>query len=113
MVIRMKATDRHAHSHAHRWVQGTTCALALSAALLFCMACTRDDMKPTDIPKDTTGSTTADTTPGSMGPSDGTGDADPLNPDAGTVRPSDDAGDPPADNGNDTKMGGLRSRCMH
>lgn len=112
----MKATDRTVHHHARRWVQGTTCALALSAALLFCMACTRDDMKPTDIPKDTTGSTTADTgnqNPGTGSPSDGTGNADPLNPDAGTVPPSDNAGDPPADTGAGSKMGGLRSRFMN
>ena len=118
----MKATDRTVHHHARRWVQGTTCALALSAALLFCMACTRDDMNNPGNPStsdSTPGGSTAVTTPAQNGGNNGSGSSSdkPMDPNAGTVNPDSDAGNPPAgSDSRDTRSyrdDSFRSRFMH
>ena len=70
-------------------------ALILSSVMLCSVACTRDDHKN---PGDTTaGGNQTTTTPATGdGSGSGSGSDKPLDPDAGTVKPDDDAGDPPA-----------------
>ncbi len=72
-------------------------ALVLSSVLLCGVACTRNDNKN---PGDTTGGgTQAVTTPSTNNGGSGSNDSGsdkPLNPDAGTVEPDSDAGNPPA-----------------
>lgn len=79
-------------------------ALALSVVLMGTVACTRGG---SDTPADTTGSDTTVTTPAGGSNGSGTDTNRPLDPDAGTVDPNGDAGDPPA--GTD---GGSRGRTV-
>ena len=65
-------------------------ALMLSAVLMGTVACTRGG---DNTPTDTTGSDTTVTTPATTNGT-GTGTGKPLDPDAGTVDPNGDAGDP-------------------
>ncbi len=104
----MKAT----HSTRRRALCAVTAA-ALSAVMLVSVSCTRNDGK--DDPKDSTSGTTAGTTAGTTGGTTGgmtdqtheTGKL--LDPDAGTVSPDAEPGDPPA--GADSGRG-MRSRFM-
>ena len=66
-------------------------ALMLSAVLMGTVACTRGG---DNTPTDTTGSDTTVTTPATTNGT-GTGTNKPLDPDAGTVDPNGEAGDPP------------------
>lgn len=142
MVIRMKVTDnnqkRAGRQTVRHWVQGATCALVLSTALLSCVACTGGDMMSDETKGDTTAGTTAgtttpgttlpgadsgtaggttggsDTTAGTGTSSGGSDSGSPLDPDAGTVNPDGAPGDPPADTSNGTRFGTFRpgSRIM-
>lgn len=100
-------------------------ALMLSTVLLGTAACTRDENKN---PGDTTAGGTTVTTPAQNGGNNGSGTTTdkPLNPDAGTVAPDSDAGNPPAgtesgagtDNGTGAESrshrdDSFRSRFMH
>ena len=91
-------------------------ALILSSVMLCSVACTRDDQKN---PGDTTaGGSTAVTTPAQNGGNNGSGSGSnsdiPMNPDAGTVNPDSDAGNPPAGtNGSSDRNRGFRSDFMH
>lgn len=99
-------------------------ALMLSTVLMGTVACTRDEHKnPADTTGGTTGGTTV-TTPAQNGGNNSSGSSTdkPLNPDAGTVAPDSDAGNPPADSGSGSGSGtegrsfrddGFRSRFMH
>ena len=74
-------------------------ALALSAVLMGTMACTRGNV---ENPGDTTATTTV-TTPATEHNSTGADTTRPLDPDAGTVDPNGDAGDPPTGTENGTR----------
>ena len=74
-------------------------ALALSAILMGTVACTRGD---DTTPGDTTAATTV-TTPATGNNSTGATTTRPLDPDAGTVDPNGDAGDPPTGTENGTR----------
>lgn len=86
-------------------------ALILSSVMLFSVACTRNDDKN---PGDTTAGTSTVTTPATSG-NNGTGSNSdtPMNPDAGTVDPNGDAGDPPTGTDNGTESRSFRSHFMH
>ena len=78
-------------------------ALALSVVLMGTVACTRGNH---DTPGDTTATTTAPstvTTPATGNNSTGATTTRPLDPDAGTVDPNGDAGDPPTGTENGTR----------
>ncbi len=92
-------------------------ALMLSTVLMGTVACTRDEQKN---PGDTTAGGTTVTTPAQNGGNNGSGSGTdkPLNPDAGTVTPDSDAGNPPAGNDNGTgsrsfRDDSFRSRFMN
>ena len=97
-------------------------ALLLSTVLMGTVACTRDEQKnPGDTSvNDTTAGGTTVTTPAQNGGNNGSGSGTdkPMNPDAGTVAPDSDAGNPPAgsDSGTESRSyrdDGFRSRFMH
>ncbi len=90
---------------------GMTCAVLMTAILLGCASCTRDEIlhDPKDTAGGTTAGTMADTKPSGGVP--GTGGA--LDPDAGTVNPNGDAGDPPAATDKGDKGRSFRERYMH
>lgn len=105
----MKALTQHTKRAAALGLS----ALVLSSVMLCSVACTRDDHKN---PGDTTaGGSTAVTTPAQNGGNNGSGSGSdiPMTPDAGTVNPDSDAGNPPAGT-NDSSTGdrGFRSRFM-
>ena len=83
-------------------------ALILSTVLLCAVACTGGS---TSVPDGTTGGTAVTTAPATG--HGGTETNRPLNPDAGTVAPGGDAGDPPTgtDGGGTTRS--HRSDFMH
>ena len=83
-------------------------ALALSVVLMGTVACTRGNH---DTPGDTTGSTTV-TTPATGNNTTGATTTRPLDPDAGTVDPNGDAGDPPTGTESNTNRS-YRSHAMH
>ena len=92
-------------------------ALILSSVMLCSVACTRDDM---NNPGETTpGGSTAVTTPAQNGGNNGSGSNSdkPMDPNAGTVNPDSDAGNPPAgSDSRDTRSyrdDSFRSRFMH
>ena len=85
-------------------------ALILSAALMGMVACTRGG---TNTPGDTTSATTTVTTPATGHSTTGTGTTRPLDPDAGTVDPDGDAGDPPTGTEGGTKGRSIMPRMMH
>lgn len=109
----MKATQR-----IRRTAAWGLSALALSTVLLCSVACTKGN---SNTPGDTTSGTPSVTTPGSSESgttggsqnSSGTDSDIPMSPDAGTVDPNGNAGDPPTgtDKGDDTR--GFRSHFMH
>lgn len=75
------------HGPLLRGISGVLAALALTATMMFCVACTRNsDGSITDTEAHTHGTATDHRVPGT---------AEPLNPDAGTVNPDGDAGTPP------------------
>jgi hypothetical protein len=89
-------------------------ALALSSTLMGTVACTRGNH---NTPGDTTATTTAVTTPAVTTPatghnSTGATTTRPLDPDAGTVDPNGNAGDPPTGTEGNTNRS-YRSRMMH
>ncbi len=91
-------------ARARRGLSATLAAMTLSAVMLLCVACTRDEL-PHD-PKDTAGTsagTAADTRPA--------GTDKPMDPDKGTVAPDNQPGDPPAGTAGESKN--FRSRFMH
>lgn len=113
-----KHTKQSAHkgSTPRRTAWGMTCAVLMTAILLGCASCTRDEIlhDPKDTANGTTAGTMADTRPsgGTNGGTPGTGK--PLDPDAGTVNPNGDAGDPPAASDKGDAAGkSFRSRFMH
>ena len=83
-------------------------ALMLSAVLMGTVACTRDESKNPGgtSTSETTSVKPAVTTPAQNGGNNGSGNGTttdkPLNPDAGTVAPDGDAGNPPAGTENGT-----------
>ena len=86
-------------------------ALVLSSVMLFSVACTRDDHKN---PGDTTaGNTQTTTTPSSGNNGSGSDSDKPLQPDAGTVDPNGDAGDPPTGTDNGGQSRSVLPRFMH
>lgn len=85
-------------------------ALALSAVLMGTVACTRGG---SHTPADTTGTSTTVTTPANGSNGTGTGTNRPLDPDAGTVDPNGDAGDPPAGTEGSSRGRGIMPRVMH
>lgn len=108
--------------HTKRAVALGLSALVLSSVMLCSVACTRDDQKNPGNPStsDTTaGGSTAVTTPAQNGGNNGSGSGSdsPMNPDAGTVNPDSDAGNPPAgSDSRDTRSyrdDSFRSRFMH
>jgi hypothetical protein len=85
-------------------------ALMLSSVMLCGVACTRNDHKN---PGDTTAGGPQVTTPATgNNNSSGSGTDKPLSPDAGTVAPNGDAGDPPTGTGSDTERS-ILPRFMH
>ena len=86
-------------------------ALVLSSVMLCSVACTRDDHKN---PGDTTaGGTQATTTPATdKNDGSGSGSDKPLDPDAGTVNPDGEAGDPPTGTTNDGTTGSEKGHSM-
>ena len=87
-------------------------ALALSVVLMGTVACTRGNH---NTPGDTTATTTAPstvTTPATGNNSTGATTTRPLDPDAGTVDPNGDAGDPPTGTESNTNRS-YRSHAMH
>ena len=85
-------------------------ALMLSTVLMGTVACTRDEHKN---PGDTTAGGPQVTTPATgNNNSSGSGTDKPLSPDAGTVAPNGDAGDPPTGTGSDTERS-ILPRFMH
>ena len=84
-------------------------ALMLSAVLMGTVACTRGG---DNTPTDTTGSGTTVTTPATNNGT-GTGTNKPLDPDAGTVDPNGDAGDPPTGTEGGTPSRSYRPDFMH
>ena len=114
----MKATAR-----IKRAATGTLSALVLATVLLGSVACTRGSMV---TPGETTGKTPVVTTPGTSGgngngngthqgkpDSNGTESDKPLNPDAGTVDPNGNAGDPPTGTDKSDDSRSFRPRIMH
>ena len=85
-------------------------ALALSVILMGTVACTRGNV---NTPGDTTGSTTAVTTPANGTGGTGTGTNRPLDPDAGTVDTGNNAGDPPTGTEGGTHGRSVMPRMMH
>ena len=86
-------------------------ALILSSIMLCSVACTRDDHKN---PGDTTaGNTQTTTTPSSGNNGSGSDSDKPLQPDAGTVDPNGDAGDPPTGTDNGGQSRSVLPRFMH
>ena len=106
----MKSLLKH---HTKRAAALGLSALVLSSVMLCSVACTRDDHKN---PGDTTaGGSTAVTTPAQNGGDNGSGSGSdiPMNPDAGTVNPDSDAGNPPAGtDGSSNKDRGIRPHFM-
>ncbi len=118
----MKATKKNPRPAGSMWRRralGLVGALALSAVMLFCVACTSDNMTDTGTTAGTTSGTAADstgTTAGSAADTDSTTDSTsgtdtesdshvkPLDPDAGTVEPGTDSG---------SKMRPHMPRFMH
>jgi hypothetical protein len=97
-------------------------ALILSSVMLCSVACTRDDMNNPGTPStsdSTPGGSTAVTTPAQNGGNNGSGSSSdkPMDPNAGTVNPDSDAGNPPAgSDSRDTRSyrdDSFRSRFMH
>jgi hypothetical protein len=97
-------------------------ALILSSVMLCSVACTRDDMNNPGNPStsdSTPGGSTAVTTPAQNGGNNGSGSSSdkPMDPNAGTVNPDGDAGNPPAgSDSRDTRSyrdDSFRSRFMH
>ncbi len=92
-----------------------TCAVLLTAILLGCASCTRDEIlhDPKDTGAGTSAGSMADTGAAGGGTGGMPGTGKPLDPGAGTVNPNGDAGDPPAatDKGDTSK--GFRSQFMH
>ena len=82
-------------------------ALILSSVMLCSVACTRDDQKN---PGDTTAGSNQTTTTPSTGNSNGNGSGKPLDPNAGTVNPDGDAGDPPTGTDGNQDSGSPESR---
>ncbi len=102
------------HAAGRIWARSLSCTLALTAVLLFGVACTKDNMGPgTGTGGTTAGTSASDNKPSSSGkPGDGT--ASPLDPDAGTVRPDTKPGDPPAGTGKGDVTGkSFRSKLLH
>jgi hypothetical protein len=85
-------------------------ALALSTVLLCSVACTRGGDKN---PDGTQGGTAAVTTPANGNNNTGSNTTRPLDPDAGTVDPNGDAGDPPTGTEGGTQSRGILPRMMH
>ena len=84
-------------------------ALVLSTVLLCSVACTRGgDKNPVGTG---TGTSTA-TTPAGGNNGTGSGTNRPLDPDAGTVNPDGDAGDPPTGTEGGDKSRGIRPGFM-
>lgn len=97
-------------------------ALILSSVMLCSVACTRDDVNNPGNPStsdSTPGGSTAVTTPAQNGGNNGSGSSSdkPMDPNAGTVNPDGDAGNPPAgSDSRDTRSyrdDSFRSRFMH
>ena len=84
-------------------------ALTLSAVLMGTVACTRGG---DNTPGDTTGSGTTVTTPATDNGT-GAGTGKPLDPNAGTVDPNGDAGDPPTGTEGSTKGRSALPHRMH
>ena len=84
-------------------------ALALSTVLLCSVACTRGGDKN---PDGTQGGTTAVTTPANGNNGTGSNTTRPLDPDAWTVDPNGDAGDPPTGTESGTKGRGILPGIM-
>lgn len=95
--------------HTKRAAAWSLSALVLSSVLLGSVACTRNDNKN---PGDTTAGQTV-TTPATGNNGSGSNSDKPLNPDAGTVAPNGDAGDPPTATDGGTEGRTFRSRFMH
>lgn len=86
-------------------------ALILSSVMLCGIACTRNDNKN---PGDTTADgTQAVTTPSTDNGGSGSKPDRPMNPDAGTVAPDSDAGNPPAGTEGGTDGRSILPRFMH
>ena len=77
-------------------------AMTLTSAMLLCTSCTGDGNM------DDSG-TTAGTTAGTVANTDN-GTASPMDPNAGTVKPDGDAGNPPAGTDDGTGNGGASRR---
>lgn len=84
-------------------------ALALSTVLLCSVACTGGGDKN---PDGTQGGTAAVTTPANGNNGTGSSTTRPLDPDAGTVDPNGDAGDPPTGTESGTKGRGILPGIM-
>ncbi len=99
----MKATNT-----LRRGIAALACALLLGTVSLTFVSCTRNEMSD---PKDTTSGTT-ETKPSENhgGTGMGTMPGSPLDPDAGTVNPEADPGDPPAGTGESRS---YRPNFMH
>lgn len=106
----MKATP-----HIHRTLALGLSTLLLSSVLLFSVACTRGNGDGAGgTTAGTSTGTPAVTTPATSGQnSTGSNTARPMDPDAGTVNPDGDAGDPPTatDDGHESRS--FRSHFMH
>ena len=87
-------------------------ALILSSVMLCSVACTRDDHKN---PGDTTAGGNQTTTSPSTGNNNGSGSNTdkPMDPNAGTVAPDGDAGDPPTVTDQGPEGRGILPRFMH
>ena len=85
-------------------------ALALSTVLLCSVACTRGGDRN---PDGTQGGTTVVTTPATGHNGTGSLTTRPLDPDAGTVEPNGDAGDPPTGTEGGTKSRSILPGFMH
>ena len=85
-------------------------ALILSTVLLCSVACTGGGDKN---PDGTQGGTTAVTTPASGNNGTGSNTTRPLDPDAGTVDPNGNAGDPPTGTEGGTRSRGILPRMIH
>ena len=106
--------ERYGHTmkvtqHTKRAAAWSLSALMLSSVLLCSVACTRNDNKN---PGDTTAGQTV-TTPATGNNGTGSKPDKPMNPDAGTVAPNGDAGDPPAGTDGGTEGRSFRSHFMH
>ena len=85
-------------------------ALILSSVMLCSVACTRNDDKN---PGDTTAGGNQTTTTPSTGNHNGSNTDRPLDPNAGTVAPDGDAGDPPTVTDQGPEGRGILPRFMH